>query len=85
MVRLEDNDMQIKSFIVTFGSFIVTTILLYFLGHLFIISWLQMQYEYRNVSNEFYLSIGSFVPILIGLITSFMAEKLYTYRYTNTR
>lgn len=77
--------MQIKSFIVTFGSFIVTTTILYFLGDVFNISWLQMQYEYRNVSNDFYLSIGSFVPILIGLIISFMAEKIYIYKYTNTR
>lgn len=77
--------MQIKSFIVTYGSFIVTTTILYFLGDVFNISWLQMQYEYRNVSNEFYLSIGSFVPILIGLIISFMTEKIYIYKYTNTR
>lgn len=74
--------MKLKSFLISLESFVLATAFFYWLGSFFDISWLQFQYEYINDSNEFYLSIGSFVPVLIGLIISFITEKLYIYKYS---
>ena len=74
--------MKLKSFLISLESFVLATAFFYWLGSFFDISWLQFQYEYINDSNGFHLSIGSFVPVLIGLIISFIAEKLYAYKYS---
>jgi len=73
--------MKLKSFIVTFGSFVLSTGLLYLIGHLFTIPWLLFHYEYINNSKGFLISGGSFTPLLIGLAVSFFAEKIYIYKH----
>ena len=77
--------MKNKGFLVTLGSFVLSTVFLYWLGEWFDISWLTFQYKYINNSTEFYLSIGSFTPLLIGLIICFIAEKIYMNKYAKTR
>jgi hypothetical protein len=73
--------MKLKGFIVTFGSFTLTTALLYLIGYVFTIPWLMFQYEYRNDTSGFFVSTGSLIPFIIGLLISFIAEKIYTYKY----
>ncbi|MEH6908268.1 hypothetical protein [Neobacillus drentensis] len=69
--------MKLKRFIVTFGSFALTRALLYLLGYVFTIPWLMFQYEYTNNASGLLDSAGSLVPLLIGLVISFIAEKIY--------
>lgn len=73
--------MKLKSFIVTFGSFALITALLYSAGNIFRIPWLTFHYEYTNNANGFSISTGSFVPLIIGLIISFFAEKIYIFKH----
>lgn len=73
--------MKLKGFIVTFGSFALATTLLYLFGYVFTIPWLMFQYESANNANGFFVSIGSLVPLIIGLVISFIAEKIYLYKY----
>ncbi len=73
--------MKLKGFIVTFGSFALTTAFLYLLGYVFTIPWLMLQYEYTDNASGFFVSIGSLVPLIIGLLISFIAEKIYIYKY----
>ncbi|MED3624059.1 hypothetical protein [Neobacillus thermocopriae] len=73
--------MKLKGFIITFGSFAFTTFLLYFLGYIFTIPWFMFHYEYTHDAGEFFISIGSsLVPIIIGLVVSYMAEKMFIYK-----
>ncbi|WP_066253961.1 hypothetical protein [Neobacillus drentensis] len=73
--------MKLKGFIVTFVSFALTTALLYLLGYVFTIPWLMFQYEYTNNASVFFVSAGSLVPLIIGLVISFIVEKIYLYKY----
>ncbi|WP_260287506.1 hypothetical protein [Peribacillus aracenensis] len=73
--------MKLKSFIVTFGSFVLTTGMLYLVGHMFTIPWLMFHHEYTENGNGFFISAGSFVPLIIGLIVCFFAEKIYIYKF----
>lgn len=72
--------MTLNGFMVTFGSLLLTTILLYLIGHMFQIPWLMFQHEYTNGPKEFHIYIGSLTPLIIGLIVSYFAEKIYMYR-----
>ena len=73
--------MKLKSFIVTFGSFTLTTGLLYLFGHLFNIPSLMFDLDYTGNGEGFFLSVGSLVPLTIGLIVCFFAEKIYIYKF----
>ncbi|MET1178378.1 hypothetical protein ABG775_10520 [Peribacillus simplex] len=73
--------MKLKSFIVTFGSFVLTTGMLYLVGHMFTIPWLMFHHEYTENGNGFFISAGSLVPLIIGLIVCFFAEKIYSYKF----
>lgn len=73
--------MKVKSFIVGFVSFATATALLYLLGYIFTIPFLMFRYEYTNNESEFFISIGSLAPIIIGLVISFIAEKIYRHNY----
>ncbi|MEH7114757.1 hypothetical protein V7124_20725, partial [Neobacillus niacini] len=72
--------MKLKSFIVSFGAFVLTTTILYLIGYIFTIPLFMFQYEYTNNVNGYFISIGSLVPILIGLVISFISEKIYLYK-----
>lgn len=74
------NLLKLKSFIVSFLSFVLTTGGLFLIGHVFTITWLMFHYEYTNNAKEFSISTGSFVPLIIGLIVCFFAEKIYIYK-----
>jgi hypothetical protein len=73
--------MKFKSFIVTFATLVLTTGLLFLVGHTFTIPWLMFHHEYTENANGFFITAGSFVPLIIGLIVSFFAEKIYIYKY----
>jgi hypothetical protein len=73
--------MKIKRFIIGFSSFLFTTSLLYLIGHLFAISLLMLHFEYTNNSNGLSISIGSLLPLIIGLIVSYISEKTYVNKY----
>lgn len=73
--------MKCKSFIIAFTSLVFTTGLLLLVGHIFTIPWLMFHHEYTDNANGFLMTTGSFVPLVIGLIASFIAEKIYTYKY----
>ncbi len=72
--------MNVKSFLVTFLALVLTTSVLFFIGHTFTIPWLMFHHEYRDFEDGFTISTGSFVPLIIGLIVSFIAEKIHVYR-----
>ncbi|CAH0298489.1 hypothetical protein SRABI80_04166 [Peribacillus frigoritolerans] len=72
--------MKLKSFIVTF-AFVLTTGMLYLVGHMFTIPRLMFHHEYTVNGNGFFISIGSLVPLIIGLIVCFFAEKIYIYKF----
>lgn len=73
--------MKLKSFIVAFGSLVLTTTLLYLIGYIFSIPLLMFQYEYKDSVNGFFISTGSLIPIMIGLVISFVSEKVYLYKH----
>ncbi len=73
--------MKVKSFIITTGLFVVTTAFLYLIGNMFTIPVLMFHYEYTDSANGFFTTTGSVVPLIIGLVISFIAEKLYIYKY----
>lgn len=70
----------IKRLSVTLGSLILVTGLLFAIGHLFSIRILMFHYEYTNDKSGLYVSGGSLLPIVIGLIASYFAEKFYMYK-----
>jgi predicted ABC-type sugar transport system permease subunit len=73
--------MKLRSFIVTFGSFALTGGMLYLIGHAFTIPLLMFQHEYTDNAYGLFITTGSLVPIIIGLVVSFFAEKIYLYKY----
>lgn len=73
--------MKLKSLIVTISSLVLTTGVLLLIGHMFTIPWLMFHHEYTNNANGFIISTCSFVPLIIGLIVSFFAEKIYVNKY----
>lgn len=73
--------MKLKSFVVTFGSFALTTGMLYLFGHLFTIPSLMFHLDYTVNDNGFFISAGSLVPLTIGLIICFFAEKIYINKF----
>ena len=72
--------MTIKSLVVTLGTLFLTTGLLFLIGHIFTIRWLMFYYEYTSDAEGFFISGGSMIPLMIGLIASFIAEKMYVYK-----
>ncbi|RFU62596.1 hypothetical protein D0469_20335 [Peribacillus saganii] len=72
--------MKITRFIVSFSSFVLTTGILYLLGHMFTIPLLMYHYEFID-DGAFYTTTGSVVPFLIGISVSFFAERLYNHKY----
>lgn len=72
--------MNFKSFIVTFATLVLTTGLLFLIGHTFTIPWLMFHHEYTDDVNGFFITTGSFVPLIIGLCVSFIAEKIYVFK-----
>ncbi|MFP3387510.1 hypothetical protein [Brevibacillus sp. SIMBA_040] len=69
--------MNAKSFAVTFFSLAATTGLLYFIGHWLTIPSLMFHHEFTSGENGFMMATGSLLPLLIGLIVSFFAERIY--------
>lgn len=72
---------KIKGFTVVFGSFVLTTALLYFIGYKFTLPWLMFHYEYTDTANGFFVTTGSMVPLIVGLAVSFFSEKVYFNKY----
>ncbi|PLR78333.1 hypothetical protein CU633_05860 [Bacillus sp. V3-13] len=73
--------MKFKSLIVTLSTLVVTTSLLFLIGHLFTIPLLMFRYEYTNNASGVFISTGSIMPLIIGFIISFFAEKIYVHKY----
>lgn len=69
--------MNAKSFAVTFLSLAATTGILYFIGHWLSIPSLMFHHEFTSSQNGFVMTTGSLLPLLIGLIVSFFAERIY--------
>ncbi|WP_312110270.1 hypothetical protein [Brevibacillus reuszeri] len=72
--------MNAKSFVVTFFSLVATTGVLYFIGHWFTIPSLMFHHEFISSQNGFMMTTGSLLPLIVGLVVSFFAEKLYVRR-----
>lgn len=73
--------MKFMSFIIAFSSFVLTTGPLFLVGHMFTIPWLMFHHEYTDDANGFFITTGSLVPLIIGLIISLIAAKFYGYKY----
>ncbi|MFP7486449.1 hypothetical protein SFC65_19985 [Priestia filamentosa] len=72
--------MLLKRFVVNLVSIILTIALLYLMGYLFNIPILSFHYEYTHNTATFSVSGGSLLPLIIGLVIGFFAEKLFIYR-----
>ncbi|WP_226675130.1 hypothetical protein [Mesobacillus jeotgali] len=77
--------MTFKSLIVTLVTLILTTGTLYLIGHSFSIRWLMFHYEFTSDSDGFFISGGSMLPLILGLIASFLAEKIYVHSQQHRR
>lgn len=73
--------MKWRSFIVAMTALVLTTSLLYGIGELFNISWFIFHYEYVDIENDYRVTAGSVIPFFIGLLASYISEKIYEYRY----
>ena len=73
--------MKLRSFLVTFGTLVTITGLLFLVGHMYSISWLMFDIETVANSSGFSITTGSYVPLIIGLVACFFAEKIYVRRY----
>ncbi|WNC16597.1 hypothetical protein [Brevibacillus brevis] len=69
------------SFFITFFSFVLATGALFLLGEWLSIPWLTFRHEFVDSPDGFTITAGSFVPVLIGLAVSFVAETIYVRRY----
>lgn len=69
--------MTSKRFFVSFSALAGTTAFLYMIGHALSIPWLMFSFEFVNHAGEFSVTAGSFVPLLIGLAASLLAEIIY--------
>ncbi|MEO2078304.1 MAG: hypothetical protein ABGX20_23490 [Bacillus sp. (in: firmicutes)] len=69
--------MKLKKFLVGFSTFVLVTVFLYAIGHLFKIEWLMFKYQYKVSASGFSVKTGSLVPFIIGIFLSFIAEKVY--------
>lgn len=69
--------MKGKRFLIAFLTLIITTGALLFVGNLFSIDWLMFSYEYENSADGFSFSASSFMPLILGLVASFIAENIY--------
>jgi hypothetical protein len=76
-----DDQMKLKRFIVTFTAFVLTTGFLFLVGHLFTIPPFLFHHEYTDSTNGLFVTTGSILPLVIGLIVSFFAEKMYRNKY----
>jgi putative flippase GtrA len=72
--------MKLRRFIVGFASFLIITALLYIVGYLFTIPMLTFHHQYLENANGFSFSIYSIIPLIIGLVGSYIAEKIYVYK-----
>jgi len=73
--------MKLKSFLVTFGTLVIVTGLLFLIGHMYSIPLLMFDFKFVNSSSGFSLSSGSYFPLIIGLAACFFAEKIYVRKY----
>jgi len=65
---------------VVFGSFVLTTALLYLVGYVFTIPLLMFHHEYIDTATGSSITTGSLVPLIIGLFVIFFAEKIYYHK-----
>jgi hypothetical protein len=68
-----------QSSIIIFFSFIITATLFYFLGHLLTIPWLMFQYKFTRDPFWLSFSIGSFFPLMLGVVVSFLIAWLLLF------
>ncbi|MEM4992854.1 hypothetical protein WKH56_09935 [Priestia sp. SB1] len=73
--------MIFKRYIIGFLALILSTSLLLCIGHTFKISILMFHYEYVNNEDGMMFSTGSLLPFVLGLIISYIAEKIYMHRH----
>jgi hypothetical protein len=73
--------MKLKTFIVGFTSFLLITAILYYFGYLYKIPLLMFHQKFTSDSNGFSFSFESLFPLIIALVVSFLAEKIYLYKY----
>ncbi len=62
------------------SSFVATTILLYGIGHIWAVPWLMFHYEYQDGATGLFTRTGSFIPALLGLAASFLAQDFQQRR-----
>lgn len=73
--------MKLKSFLVTFGTLVTITGLFFLIGHMYSIPWLMFDVKTVANSNDFSITTGSYVPLIIGLAACFFAEKTFVRKY----
>jgi hypothetical protein len=74
--------LSFKSLIVSLGTLILTTGSLLLVGHIFSIEPLMFYFQFHSDPEGFSVSGGSMIPLILGLLASFIAEKLYVKKYS---
>ncbi len=69
--------MRYKRFLVGLFTFIIISSALILIGEQFSVDWLKFSYEYEAGDEGFFFSASSFLPFIIGLAASAIAEKIY--------
>lgn len=71
---------MLTRFLVSITAFLTATFATVLIGHLFSVPFLQFHFSSHFTSEGFTMEMGSLIPILIGLVASFAAEKWFTHR-----
>ncbi|RSD24445.1 hypothetical protein [Mesobacillus subterraneus] len=69
--------MKHNRFTVASGTFVSVAGLLYLIGYLFNIDILIFHQKYNETPTGFYSESRSLLPVIIGLGTGYVAEKVY--------
>lgn len=68
-----------KRLAITLSALTLTTGLLVAIGYIFTIPILMFHYEYTNDSSGLSITSGSLLPLVAGVVVSYIAEKIYVY------
>lgn len=75
-----DDWMKLLRFAVAFGTFFFVTGILYLIGHSFKFDLLMFHHHYTETPTGFHIETRSFLPFIIGMGASYIAEKLFVYQ-----
>lgn len=71
--------MRSRKKFVQWGTFLAVTLCLFLIGHLFNVDDLKFHYVFDRYEEGFNFEFGSFVPFFYGVLSVFVAGRVYSY------